>query len=613
MKVKKLAAFLLMILVVTLGVVWTLYDYAAQKLEHESILVQQQQTGEKIQSLMERQKHASMTLALSLGNNPMIETLLQGSDVRLEQDLSKLIRRINLQDGFQGAWVQLIDRQGVSRYRSWTQKVGDNLANIRSEVAELLAQPQTRQTISVGRFTLSFKSIIPVMDQQHQLLGLVEVISQFTPLTMDLLSESGIDSLLLTDKRFRNQLTRSVTKQFMDGYYVTNEDVKPGILQLVKRLGVENLIAAKDYVSAPPYIVSHFDVYDEQGQVLAHWLTFTHRKNIDFAAATWVLQKYLIISVGAMLLVLLLFTILAGKIDSDRKKRYYRQIIDSVSDIIYISNRDRIVDVNVHFFRFFDEFSNLKGFLQKYSCVCDTFVEEEGYLAPRMDGVFWLDYVLQHPEKRHKAKIVRHSKTHVFLFKVRSMQGLRETLYNVTMQDITQLETYEEELKKLSVTDELTGAGNRLACKQSLEREIVRGRRYRQAFSVILYDIDHFKHINDEYGHDVGDKVLVTLTETVQGMLREADLLCRYGGEEFLVLLPETGLHEAQQIAERLRERIETLESIEVPVKVTVSFGVAQLTKWDTEFTLLKRVDIALYRAKENGRNRVEVAEEQLQ
>lgn len=604
--------YLLLILVLGGALAFTkfLYDYAEHTLRHEALLAHQQQTQTKIQSLIKEQKSASMTLTLSFAENPLVQRLLvfqnDGSNAR---KISRMVQHINDQNGFKNLWVQLIDLKGRSVYRSWTDKTGDNLSAIRSEIDDLIKAPRTLQIISVGKFTVSFKSIMPVMDDSQRLLGLLELITHFTPLTQSLQRETGTESVLLTDKRFRSQLSKAITGQFIDGYYVTNEAASPQLIDLVQKNGVSRLVKADEYLTVGNYVMTRVPVENSRHEVLAQWLAFTPLNQINFSQTTWVLQKYLMISIGTILLLLLAFIIYMSKSESEQKKRYYRQIIDSVSDIIYISNYKQIVDVNQHFFDFFSDFATVKEFLQEHKCVCDLFEEEEGFLQRKMEGLYWLDYVLAHPEKRHKAKILKAGEPHVFLVKVKRMRGIKETLYNVLMQDITQIEAYEKELRVLSVTDELTGAGNRLACNQALDREIVRSRRYHKKLSLVLFDLDHFKNINDSFGHNVGDQVLIAVTTQVKGLLRDTDVLCRFGGEEFLIVMPETDAEDAKDTAERLRAEIASLSTVDVPIQVTVSFGVAELTRWDTEYTLLKRVDMALYQAKENGRNRVEVAE----
>ena len=119
-----------------------------------------------------------------------------------------------------------------------------------------------------------------------------------------------------------------------------------------------------------------------------------------------------------------------------------------------------------------------------------------------------------------------------------------------------------------------------------------------------MFDIDHFKRVNDRYGHSYGDLVLKDLCRLIRGLIRQGDMLIRWGGEEFIILLPATEIDEAAQLAERIRQDVETERFPEVG-SITISLGVAQLRKGDNIDSLLKRVDNALYHAKQSGRNRV--------
>jgi diguanylate cyclase (GGDEF)-like protein len=163
--------------------------------------------------------------------------------------------------------------------------------------------------------------------------------------------------------------------------------------------------------------------------------------------------------------------------------------------------------------------------------------------------------------------------------------------------------------EKQAKTDIITGLFNRRAYYEISEMEYQRLSRHKRILSVIMFDIDHFKNINDNYGHSIGDKVLKRVGNIVKNLIREYDYAFRMGGDEFLVLLPETNDKQASQLAERIRKEIEdyTLEENNKLV-ITASFGIAQYTQKDTSMEkLTRRADEALYQAKKAGRNRVEV------
>ncbi len=161
-----------------------------------------------------------------------------------------------------------------------------------------------------------------------------------------------------------------------------------------------------------------------------------------------------------------------------------------------------------------------------------------------------------------------------------------------------------EHLQQLATTDSLTGAMNRYRLENLVQMSLSNAERYGHGFSLVLFDIDHFKQVNDTYGHDEGDRILKTLVASLTCCLRDADHLGRWGGEEFVVLVPGTGLTGAREFAERLRARVAATDfGLRDPV--TVSLGVTEWASGDTFKNLLVRADSAMYRAKHNGRNRV--------
>ncbi len=166
-------------------------------------------------------------------------------------------------------------------------------------------------------------------------------------------------------------------------------------------------------------------------------------------------------------------------------------------------------------------------------------------------------------------------------------------------------------LYRLAVTDALTLAYNRQYLSERFPTEFDRSIRYAQPLSVIMLDIDHFKQVNDTYGHPVGDEVLRSVVHTVMDLVREIDVVVRYGGEEFLILLPNTDREGAWRVADRIRQRIaeSPVDSEKGPLSLTVSAGVSQVAgEGDDTAALIRRADSALYEAKQGGRNLVVIA-----
>jgi diguanylate cyclase (GGDEF)-like protein len=163
-----------------------------------------------------------------------------------------------------------------------------------------------------------------------------------------------------------------------------------------------------------------------------------------------------------------------------------------------------------------------------------------------------------------------------------------------------------------ALADPLTGAGNRIALNNTLEREIELAKRYEQSMAVLMVDLDRFKNINDTFGHSCGDQVLKKLVTTMKKEIRGSDVIFRYGGEEFVVLLNKSDLATASFIAERLRGQIEhlNLKHQGKHIPTSVSIGLSILLPDDTVTRLLERADFAMYSAKNEGRNQVRVCNE---
>lgn len=185
-----------------------------------------------------------------------------------------------------------------------------------------------------------------------------------------------------------------------------------------------------------------------------------------------------------------------------------------------------------------------------------------------------------------------------------TMVGEQKLIFSIC-RDITQRKRLEKEVRILAVTDGLTGMLSRKEFLKHLQREIGFADSYGVPFSLIMYDMDNFKNINDNFGHLEGDKILRISAELVKSHIRCTDLATRWGGEEFIIMLPQTNLTSARIIAEKLRNIIAEYQ-FHKDFFVTASFGATDFLPQDNVDTLLKRLDDALYMAKNRGKNRVE-------
>jgi two-component system, cell cycle response regulator len=197
-----------------------------------------------------------------------------------------------------------------------------------------------------------------------------------------------------------------------------------------------------------------------------------------------------------------------------------------------------------------------------------------------------------------------------FMHMSKSIREYQNSLEEKVAQRTKELSIKNEELLKLSITDKLTNIYNRVKLDSSLQEELNKAKRYNKTFSIILIDIDFFKKVNDNFGHQVGDDVLKETARVLESNIRETDILGRWGGEEFLIICPETTKEGAYQLALKLNNEIKQYSFTTYFETVTLSIGVASY-KREIRLcdTLISNADIALYKAKNSGRDRVEVYE----
>ncbi len=558
----------------------------------------------QVNMLISEQKSASLSLALMLSENPTVKTLLKQPCCTMQGGLRQMADKIERNSNITSIWLQAINREGVSLERSWIDRRGDSLIGIRKDLENLLKNPRTAPTttVSTGLFSMTFKTMVPVFEDQ-ELLGVVEVVSQFQPL-IDRFVQAHSTSLVLADQRHRSKIVLPRSERFIGDYYVVNTHNADASIELVEQVGIEQVVKMNDFMIAQNHLITRVPILDSIGDTEGHWIVVKPLESFDFSSVEVILDRYLLFgSIVVIMLVLLGFLFLSRQ-QVYLQRNYYRDVIDSASDILYVTNLKRIVDANRHFFELFREFETIDDFHKKYQCVCDTFEAGEGLIQREVDGIYWIQYILNHPAEVHKAKIVRGHRIYYFSIKIQPLKQDLFGQYTVALQDITEMENIQHQLAYLSQTDELTGIGNRLFFNKSLSQEMVRAKRYQSPLCILMFDVDFFKEINDGFGHDVGDAVLQQLTQLVAESLRETDLFCRYGGEEFIVLLIETDMETASHVAQRLLKKIAEHDFSALPEqRLTCSFGLTCMLETDDENSILKRVDNALYDAKNDGRN----------
>ncbi|NPA82540.1 MAG: diguanylate cyclase [Epsilonproteobacteria bacterium] len=292
-----------------------------------------------------------------------------------------------------------------------------------------------------------------------------------------------------------------------------------------------------------------------------------------------------------------------AKRELEFSQQYLQLMLDTQESIVIVTN-SHLISANKSFYKFFG-FKDYEDFNKKHDCICEFFVNKgDEYITRKINGEAWFRYVYKHPETIHKVVMKKGDKEHVFVLTSQKMDYIGEERYVVVFTDITEVEKQRKNFQLVATTDPLIKISNRLKFDSTLDKEIENFKKNKKPFSLIFFDIDHFKSINDKYGHKTGDKILIELAKLVSSIIRKSDTFARWGGEEFAIILPGADIKKAYEIAEKIRKEIEK-HDFNFEGKVTCSFGVTQVKEADTATSIITRVDEALYEAKRSGRNRV--------
>jgi len=311
------------------------------------------------------------------------------------------------------------------------------------------------------------------------------------------------------------------------------------------------------------------------------------------------MNEYIIVSLS----IVVILWILIVKYYSKRYRLFVKSFLDSTDNISIIANSRKIININKKGLSFFGS-PSVADFNASYFSVGSLFIEEEGCLGKHSLGKNWLQKIENNRDDNIKVKLLNQEDKEYYYFHIKVTKISYSTQYLLLFHNITKIVGEKNKIVKIAEHDALTGIYNRVKLNSLFPDFIYNANRYDKDFSVILFDIDHFKRINDTYGHNVGDSVLIELTHTVKNLLRDNDIFVRWGGEEFIIVLQIASLSDASKLASRLRKNLEEHPFLHVG-KVTCSFGVTEFKDGDTQMILLERADEALYEAKENGRNRV--------
>ncbi len=552
----------------------------------------------EVKSLIVQKQKATTAIALAVVNHKELAELIKKG--RIPRNYFKpLITELKKNTNYKNIWIQVINKNMLSIHRSWSRRWGDRVRTTRKDIKKVFKTKQVVYDVNVDKYTLSIRALVPVFDKKR-VVGVLEVISHFNSIA-NILAKEDIKLLVVLDKNYKKVVQYPYTKMFIDDYYVANFNVDKQLLHSLNKEKIQEYIS-KEYMLDDKHFITSFPITSLENKPIAYALMFKDKEAISYVKLDFLIFKWMAVGAVLLLFVVILFDVYLFR-RLKKQKSYYKNIIDSSTNVVIVYDGKKIIEANKIFFEFISGYKTIEKFNAAHKCLCDFFVKEEGYLYKTMDSHTWLEYLLEHKRKQHKVKI-NHNDTIYYFVVSASVIDEENHLYTIIFTDITNEEHYKHELENISVIDPLTNIGNRRYFNKHLAKEISLAKRYNIPVSLIMFDIDFFKKINDNHGHDVGDEVLIEYTRLIKENLRENDIFCRIGGEEFMIILPYVTKQEAAQVAEKLRSVVENHKKI---LPITMSFGVSEYINTEEIKSLLKRVDEAVYDSKENGRNKVSV------
>jgi len=599
---KKTFLIFVAILIGSLISLWAYIDYIQeQKSKQEEVIYKNEADfmEKNLASMIDEKKKSTAAIAITLASNDLLPELIENKKV-LKKKMNNLIEGFKEYTNYKNIWIHILDSKLHSIYRSWTNISDDKFCSKRADLQYVLKKQKILSLISIDAFSISIKAIVPLYNKTHKLLGLVEIISHFNSISKGL-KKLDIDSVVIVDKHESRYIEYPFTKKYIANRYVANFDAPKSLLEYLNEHNIENYCKEFEGVE-DGYLITSYPLKDYRNKTIAYYIMFKKLSDISTTGLTFFLFRW---SVFAIILIMAL----AGVANIilyfflRKQKKYYKKILDTSSNIVLVNDRKKIIDANKTFFKYFKGYESIEDFRDKHGCICRFFVEEHEYLKRGESEYHWLDYILKNQDKIHTVKMNIDGNIHYFIVYVTLISEDQEH-YSVIFSDITEQEIYKKELEALSLHDPLTHVGNRRKYQKRISEEISRACRYHTTFSIIEFDIDYFKKVNDTLGHITGDKVLIEYSKLVAEHLRDVDEVFRTGGEEFIIIAPHIGEKEALKLAEKLRKEIAESEKI---TSITASFGVTEYKRCEDEDELFQRVDYALYEAKNSGRNRVVV------
>ena len=507
-------------------------------------------------------------------------------------------------------------------------KFGDNLTGIRKTVEYVNQTHQAVNGFEEGRIFNGYRYIFPITQQQgtssEQHLGSVEIsfspyaIAQDFARTFGLSSEFIIKRSVVEEKVFEEEKHNYV--QCILPNYAYDKEMQERLKHNQHCANIDDQFVDLEQLENQ---IDKGEVFSVESADKQKLFTLIPLRNpiTDNVVATYILveqndelqsiQSYywLLYLISLVIITLILAFVYKEWINakiSRQMSEKTQQILDSQKSIVIVNDGQDIINVNQAFLSFF-EVESLEEFKQRDHCICDCFRQNDRFfhLGKVPNDASWLEFAMDLKDSERMVQMENNKGDYcIFNFSITKFSKGR---FIIAFNDITDTMVEHFELENRATTDYLTGARNRSYFNHIFPVLCDVAQQANKDLGLIMFDIDHFKSINDTHGHNVGDGILKEIVALVKRTIREEDLLIRWGGEEFILVVKVHNIVSAERIAENLRQAI-ARHGFPEGLKVTCSFGV---TLYDDAYRIddvIKIADEALYQSKENGRNCVSVS-----
>jgi diguanylate cyclase (GGDEF)-like protein len=505
-------------------------------------------------------------------------------------------------------------------------KYGDYLGDVRYSHKYVNETHKSIHGFEQGRIIHGFRNVYPIFADDGEYLGSVEV--SFSPILLqkNLTEVNKIDSHFIVNKELYNVHKWDRTKLFgkyiqslehsdylftatnetEDSYKAQHKILASSMLQDEIKEGVKSdrSFVVYKYLDDVVETIAFLPIKNiKDKKTVAYIVSYQYSENIKNIIDSF--YRFIITTFIAISIILFfIFRQIDKQQSIERKNKLLQDLIDTNNNIMIVTDLKRVRFSNTEFLHSLN-ISSVEEFNQKYSCVFEIFVNCDGCLYTNniSSSLDYIEYINTTSEKDRVVGVIYRDNI-LKLYQINISKTASNGYYLITLSDVTQIK---EETKKAlyhATHDNLTGIYNRAKFYETLDYELKLKNRTDNPMCIAMLDIDHFKKFNDTHGHLIGDEILILLANRMTNFFRDSDIVARWGGEEFIILLNNTNIDEAYKTLNKLRESIESIHH-DIAGSVTASIGVSEYTDSDTKDSIIKRCDDALYKAKQSGRNMV--------